>query len=153
MARALALDVGNRRIGVAVSDASKLLARPLGVIDRKRSDALERVKALVLEFAPDEIVIGYPRHADGRPSEQATQVEGFAAALRQAVDVPQRYYDERHSTQEAREIIATKKRGQQPPSDDAIAASVILQRYLDSLRSLDDGFEPDDGPYDTANDK
>jgi putative Holliday junction resolvase len=153
MARALALDVGNRRIGVAVSDASKLLARPLVVIDRKRGDALERVKALVAEFSPDEIVIGYPRHADGRPSEQAAQVEGFAAVLRQAIDVPQRYYDERHSTQEAREIIAAKKRGRQPSSDDAIAASVILQRYLDSLRSPADGFEPEDGQFDTTNDE
>lgn len=153
MARALALDVGNRRIGVAVSDASKLLARPVGVIDRKREDALERLRALVLEFAPDEIVIGYPRHADGRPSEQATRVEGFAAVVRQAIDLPQRYYDERHSTQEAREIIATKKRANQPHSDDAIAASVILQRYLDSLRSLDDGLEPDGGPFEAANDE
>lgn len=152
MPRALALDVGNRRIGVAVSDASKLLARPLCVIYRKREDALARLRALVREFAPDEIVIGYPRHADGRPSDQAAQVEGFAADLRQAIDVPQRYYDERHSTQEAREIIAGKKRAQQPHSDDAIAASVILQRYLDSLRNQDEDFEPDDGLYDTAND-
>jgi putative holliday junction resolvase len=153
MARTLALDVGNRRIGVAISDASKLLARPIGVIDRKREDALERLRALVLEFAPDEIVIGYPRHADGRPSDQATRVEGFAAVLRQAIDVPQRYYDERHSTQEAREIIATQKRAKQPQSDDAIAASVILQRYLDSLRSMDQDYEPDDGLLDTANDE
>ena len=141
MARVLALDVGNRRIGVAVSDASKLLARPVCVIDRKTDNVLERLRALVAEHAPEEIVIGYPRHADGRLSEQTARVEGFAAELRQAVDVPQRYYDERHSTQEAREIIAAKKRGKQPANDDAIAASVILQRYLDELRDQNDAGE------------
>lgn len=143
MARSLGLDVGNRRIGVAVSDATKLIARPLGVIDRKTEDALARLRALIAEHAPDEIVMGYPYHADGRVGEQARAVEAFAEVLRPAIDIPIRYHDERHSSQDARAIIADKKRKQQPVQDDAIAASVILQRYLDAQRPLDDDADAD----------
>jgi putative holliday junction resolvase len=146
MARSLGLDVGNRRIGVAVSDATKLIARPLCVIDRKVEDALTRLRALVAEHAPDEIVMGYPYHADGRVSEQAKAVEAFAEVLRPVIDIPIRYHDERHSSQDARAIIADKRRKQQPTQDDAIAASVILQRYLDAQRPLgDDDSDEADG--------
>lgn len=139
MARSLGLDVGNRRIGVAVSDATKLIARPLCVIDRKMEDALARLRALIAEHQPDEIVMGYPYHADGRVGEQAKAVEAFAEALRPVTAIPIRYHDERHSSQDARAIIADKRRKQQPAQDDAIAASVILQRYLDAQRPLNYG--------------
>ncbi len=135
MARTLALDVGNRRIGVAVSDVTKLLAKPLGVIDRKAEDALARVLALLREQDADEIVVGLPIHADGRASEQSHLVRQFADALASQVAVPVKYVDERHSTQDAKAIIAEQKRHKQPIHDDAIAAAVILQRYLDEQRS------------------
>lgn len=143
MARTLALDVGNRRIGVAVSDVTKLLAKPLGVIDRKTEDAPARVLALVREQDADEIVVGLPYHADGRVSEQAMLVKKFIDGLLPALTVPVTFVDERHSTQDAKAIIAEQKKRKQPMHDDAIAAAVILQRYLDERRSdnVDGDFE------------
>lgn len=131
MARTLALDVGDRRIGVAASDVTKLIARPLCVIDRKREDAIARVIALVAEHAADEVVVGLPLHADGSVSEQARQVQAFVEALGAQLDVPIRWVDERYTTQDARQILTEVRRRKQPDHDDAIAAAVILQRYLD----------------------
>lgn len=131
MARTLALDIGNRRIGAAVSDVTKLIARPLCVIDRKREDAVARVVALVAEHEADEVVIGLPLHADGKLSEQARQVQAFVEALGARLGVPIRWVDERYTTQDARQVLAEVRRRKQPDHDDAIAAAVILQRYLD----------------------
>jgi putative Holliday junction resolvase len=142
MARTLALDVGNRRIGVAVSDVTKLLAKPLGVIDRKAEDAPARVLALLREQDADEIVVGLPVHADGRVSAQSQLVRQFVDGLASQLAVPVKFVDERHSTQDAKAIIAEQKKRKQPMHDDAIAAAVILQRYLDEQRSaMDEGFE------------
>lgn len=131
MARTLALDVGDRRIGVAVSDVTKLIARPLCVIDRKRDDPVARIIALVAEHGADEVVVGLPLHADGNISEQARQVQNFVEALGACLEVPIRWVDERYTTQDARQILAEMRRRRQPHHDDAIAAAVILQRYLD----------------------
>ena len=137
MARSLGLDVGNRRIGVAVSDTLKVIARPVDIIDRKHqgtASAIQRVVEYVQEHQPDEIIVGYPFNADGTAGPQAHSVEQFTALLRARVGVPVRYYDERYSTGEAQEIISGKKRKDQDQHDDAVAAAVILQRYLDENR-------------------
>jgi putative holliday junction resolvase len=138
MARTIGLDVGNRHIGVAVSDAAKIIARPVEVIDRKRQDALGRIAQYVAEQQADEIVVGYPWNVDGTAGRQAHNVEQFTAELRGRVAVAVRYVDERYSTSDAQEILSSKKHkgaaGRQQP-DDAIAAAVILQRYLDASRS------------------
>jgi putative Holliday junction resolvase len=139
MARSLALDVGNRRIGVAVSDASKLIARPLCVIDRRREDALARIVALVAEHGADEIVVGLPVHADGTISEQARQVQRFAESVRARVALPMDFVDERYTTQDARQILVETRRRKRPQHDDAIAAAVILQRHLDERAGRSDG--------------
>lgn len=131
MARTLALDVGDRRIGVAVSDASKLIARPLCVIDRKREDPLARIAALIVEQQADEVVVGMPFHADGQVSEQAQAVQAFVATMRDRLAVPVHMADERFTTQDARQIIGQRRKRKRPKHDDAIAAAVILQRYLD----------------------
>jgi putative Holliday junction resolvase len=144
MSRALSLDVGNRRIGLAISDPSKLLARPLWVIDRKVENALVRiVDVLAREYADvDEIVIGMPLHVNGNISTQAQAVRAFADALQTRIAVPIRFVDERHSTQDAKAIIAETKKRKQPIHDDAIAAAVILQRYLDEQRDSIESVEP-----------
>ncbi len=139
MARTLALDVGNRRIGVAVSDVTKLLAKPLGVIDRKVEDAPARVLALVKEHDADEVIVGMPFHADGRASEQSLLVRQFVDGFSPQMSVPVKFVDERHSTQDAKAIIAEQKKRRQPLHDDAIAAAVILQRYLDEQHRDDFG--------------
>ena len=135
MARSLGLDVGNRRIGVAVSDMLKVIARPVEIIDRKYQNALQRIAQHVHEQQPDEIIVGYPYNADGTTGPQACAVELFADQLRAQVNIPVRFYDERFSTGEAQEIISSKKRKDQGQHDDAIAAAVILQRYLDESRA------------------
>jgi putative Holliday junction resolvase len=137
MARTLALDVGNRRIGVAASDATRLIARPLTVIDRKYEDALARIAGLIQAQQADELVIGMPYHADGKVSGQAEQVLQFAESLRTRVAVPIRFVDERYTTHAAKAIIAENKRSRQPQHDDAVAAAVILQRHLDERRETD----------------
>ena len=135
MARSLGLDVGNRRIGVAVSDGSKLLARPLCVIDRKVEDGVTRVLALVLEQQADEVIVGQPLNTNGSAGPQAERVAQFAEQLRAMLTVPLVWVDERYSTQDAREIVQSKKAKQQPKHDDALAAAVILQRYLDERQT------------------
>jgi len=138
MARTLALDVGNRRIGVAVSDASKLLARPLLVIDRKVDEPVKRIVQLLAEHGADELIVGLPYHADGKVSSQVQTVHAFVETLLGAIQVPVTYVDERHSTQDAKAIIAENKKRKQPLHDDAIAAAVILQRHLDARREAQD---------------
>jgi putative Holliday junction resolvase len=131
VARSLGLDVGNRRIGVAASDESRIVARPVEIIDRTRTDAIGRIAELARALQADEIVIGLPCGADGAPGEQARRVQRFSEALGRRVGLPQRFCDERHSTEDAREIINLRKRKRQGGPDDAVAAAVILQRYLD----------------------
>jgi len=144
MARALALDVGNRRIGVALSDVSKLLARPLTVIDRQTDAATARIAGLITQHGVDEIVVGLPYHADGKLSVQAGLVRAFADSLTAVTGVRMTYVDERWSTQDAKAIIANLKKKKQPAHDDAIAAAVILQRYLDEMHERLDNDGLDD---------
>jgi putative Holliday junction resolvase len=144
MSRTLALDIGNRRIGIAVSDATKMIARPLCIVDRKTVDAIATLVALVHEHAVDEVVVGYPINTNGTVGAQAAAVAQFVDGLRAAVHVPVILVDERFSSQEAAEIRATHKRHHKPKraagadadADDDVAAAVILQRYLDERRSV-----------------
>lgn len=131
MGRLLALDVGDRRIGVAVCDALRIVARPLCIVDRQREDAVARIAALVDEYAVDAVIVGYPYHADGRESAQAERVRSFAELLRTRLNVPLHFVDERHTSQEAQEILREKRKRRDATHDDAIAAAVLLQRALD----------------------
>lgn len=142
MPRSLGLDVGNRRIGLAVSDALKVIARPLEVLDRRQHDAVAYILHVVIAQQVDEIIVGCPYHADGRVGEQALVVQRFVDLLRMRAQVPVLLVDERFSTGQAKEIISAKKRKKQDIHDDAVAAAVILQRYLDEKRPAQD--EPDE---------
>jgi putative holliday junction resolvase len=131
--RILALDVGDRRIGVAVSDPTGLLARPLSIISRK--DAASDVRAvcrLVSEQKAGKLIIGLPLSLDGHIGPQAEKIQEFAAKLRTLLDVPLEMRDERFSTaavKEQRLDSGVKKKKRRAP-DDAEAAAVILQGYL-----------------------
>lgn len=131
MGRVLALDVGDRRIGVAVCDAMRIVARPLCIIDRQRENAIARIVTLANEYAVDVVIVGYPYHADGRESGQAERVRSFAELLRAQLGVPLRFVDERHTSQEAQAILREKRKRREASHDDAIAAAVLLQRALD----------------------
>ena len=133
--RVLALDVGGRRIGVAVSDPSQTLARSLKVLERTSlQEDIAAIRQLVEEIQVERVIVGHPRSMDGTVGEQARQVEGFAQELEQVLQIPILLWDERLSTVTAarllseRGVSARKQRGR----IDAVAAAVILQDYLDA---------------------
>ncbi len=139
--RILALDVGGRRIGVAVSDPLGVVARSLGVVDYKSTaEAVTAVADLVREWDVSTIVVGHPRSMDGTVGQQAREVEAFVAELEQAVDVPVVLWDERLTTVSAARFLhdqgldARAQKGR----IDAAAAAVILQDYLDSRKLADE---------------
>jgi len=133
--RILALDVGDKRIGVAISDPSQLLARSLKVIQRgSRQEDFAAVARLVEEYEVEKVVVGYPRSLDGTVGEQADKVERYAAGLAKAMDVPLVLWDERFSTVSAERLMreAGSRGKKRREWVDAVAAAVILQDYLDS---------------------
>jgi putative Holliday junction resolvase len=137
MTRILALDVGDRRIGVAVSDPSQILARSLEVIQRgSRQQDFAAVAGLVEEYEVEWVVVGYPRSLDGTAGEQAEKVERYVAALAEALTVPVLLWDERLSTVSAERLMREGgQRGRKKRERlDAVAAAVILQDYLDSRK-------------------
>jgi putative Holliday junction resolvase len=135
MKRVLALDVGNRRVGVAVSDPSQSLARSLEVIERGAPrDDLAALCRLIEEYDVEKIVVGYPRSLDGTRGEQAQKVEQYVEALTSTLDIPVLLWDERLSTVSAERLMteAGLKGRAKRQRIDAVAAAVILQDYLDS---------------------
>jgi putative Holliday junction resolvase len=122
--KVMALDFGRARTGVAVSDPTGLIARPLCVVERAASeDGLAELEQLVRDEAPEQVVVGHPLTMRGRRGEQARETEQFAAALRDRLDVPVVLFDERFTTALA----------QQTPSaagEDARAAAHLLSSYL-----------------------
>lgn len=130
----LALDVGDRTIGVAVSDALGVAAHPVETIRRtKLAVDLERIASLVREREATEVVVGLPRMMDGSLGIQAEKVQAFADALIPKISVPVTLWDERLSTVAAeRALIAsglTRKR--RKGVVDQVAAVFFLQGYLD----------------------
>jgi putative Holliday junction resolvase len=135
MMRVLALDVGDKRIGVAISDPSQVLARSLKVIQRSsRQEDLAAVARLVEEYEVERVVVGYPRSLNGTVGEQAEKVERYAADLAEVLDVPVLLWDERFSTVSAERLMrkAGLRGKKKRERVDAVAAAVILQDYLDS---------------------
>ncbi|MFQ6058368.1 MAG: Holliday junction resolvase RuvX [Anaerolineae bacterium] len=133
--RILALDIGERRIGVAVSDPSQVLARSLQVLERTSlQEDMAAICQLVEELQVERVIVGYPRSMDGTVGQQARQVEGFAYKLEQVLDVPLLLWDERLSTVTAARLLTERgiRARDQREKIDAVAAAVILQDYLDS---------------------
>jgi putative Holliday junction resolvase len=137
--RVLAVDVGKRRVGLAISDVSGTLARPLEtIVVGGAADAVDRVARRVAAIAAEEdglatIVVGRPAHLDGRASEATAGVIAFISALRQRTRVPIVTEDERLSSREAEIRLAANERDwrQRKAKLDAAAAAVFLQDYLD----------------------
>ena len=141
--RALGVDYGQRRIGLALSDATGMLARPWKVIARVgntsqvASAIAGEVRALEQADEPvGVIVIGFPRRLSGEPNEQTLIVEKLADHLRQLVSTPLVLQDERLSSHEADRLLARREKDwrKRKAQLDAAAAAVILQDYLDSKR-------------------
>lgn len=134
MTRYLALDVGDERIGVALSDASGWLARPLETIPRVAGSAsYERLCEIIATHGVEAIVVGLPLLPGGGQGKQVDSTHAYVRGLKMHVDLPIHYWDERGSTQRAQEIqIANRRsRRRQRRRIDAVAAAVILQDFLD----------------------
>jgi putative Holliday junction resolvase len=143
--RAVGIDFGVRRIGVAVSDASRVLARPLETLQRAPGGDEMRAVQLVLDVLQrldregdpaDTLVVGLPRRLDGSPNDQTPLVERFVARLRAATPIAVVLQDERLSSHEAESRLAERERDwrKRKARLDAAAAAVILQDYLDAER-------------------
>jgi putative Holliday junction resolvase len=135
--RLIGLDVGEARIGVAVSDPTGTLASARTVLARRPEEsALKAIGRLVEEEEAAAIIVGLPRSLSGELHGQATLVQAFAELLRKQVSVPIHFWDERLSTVAAeREMRASgAKRDKRRAMIDAVAAAIILQNYLDASR-------------------
>ena len=139
--RALGIDYGRRRIGLALSDATGLLARPWKTIaadgNVNHVAALLANEALALAAEADglsAIALGYPRRLNGQPTDQTAGVEAIASALRVAVGLPVILQDERLSSREAESALAVREKDwrKRKALVDAAAAAIILQDYLDA---------------------
>lgn len=138
--RALGIDYGRRRIGLALSDATGMLARPWKSIPRKGPPsevAATLVREIIALSAEDDglgtVVIGLPRRLSGEANEQTPHVEALIERLRALVDVPIVMQDERLSSREAEQLLARTEKDwrKRKPLLDATSAAVILQDYLD----------------------
>ena len=126
--KVLALDYGPARTGVAVSDPTGTLARPVGVVERAATEAgLARLVELVRAEEPERIVVGLPLTLRGEHGAQARETERFVDALRAAVDVPVESLDERFTTS-----LAAQTPSRAP--EDARAAAHLLTTYLERVR-------------------
>ena len=131
--RCLALDVGDERIGVAVSDEGGALAQPLEVIARVAGAASYlRLAEIIARYGVSVIVVGLPLLADGSEGKQARSARAYVRGLQQHIATPVVYWDERYTTADAHQLLsdagATRRRRQR--RIDAVAAAVILQQYL-----------------------
>lgn len=142
--RLIALDYGERRIGVAASDPLGVTAQPVTVIERESLEAdLAAIQALVKRQGAERIVLGLPLNMDGTAGPQARRVRRFAARLKRALCLEVVLWDERLTTVEAdtvgRELAcAPPGRGRRRARLDAVAAAVILQDYLNAQRRSGD---------------
>ena len=130
--RALGLDVGDRRIGLALSDPTGFLASPFGFVERGPSDLADIVR-IADENEVAEIVVGLPLSMSGDSGIQAGKVRAFIRDLRSQTDLPIKTVDERLSTVQAQGMLrqsGRRRRGDRGQLD-AAAAAVILQAYLD----------------------
>jgi putative Holliday junction resolvase len=136
----MALDIGDKKIGVAMSDPEGVLATPLVTIIRLNdSEAIDSICKLVSKYKVGHVVVGLPYSLDGSVGTQAEKVCAFARKLSQSLKVDIRMQDERLSSAAADRLLseAGAKKGHKKSVRDAAAAAFILQGYLDSLRSGD----------------
>ena len=134
----MGLDIGERRIGVALSDSLRIMAGALTVVERVTDDAaLKQIIDLARENEVERIVVGMPRSLDGSLGRQAQAVQSFVDLLKGRTDIPVVTWDERLSTVAAeRTLLETgMKREKRKKHRDSLAAAIILQDYLDRQKS------------------
>lgn len=138
--RTLGLDIGDKRIGVAISDPEEILASPLTTITREDDKkAIDDIIELVDQHDVERIVVGLPYSLNGSIGGQANKVMDFAERLSQYTRASMEIWDERLSTVAVERLLreAGKKKANKRERRDAAAAAFILQGYLDSLKVCD----------------
>ena len=129
--RCLGLDVGNKKIGVALSDPQGILASPLTIINRTEEKIyIEAILSIVDRNQVGQIIVGLPLSMDGSIGSQAEKVRAFVYELSSHTKVPVVFRDERLSTVSAKRLLREVGK-RKKTEDDAIAAAIILQGYLD----------------------
>ena len=136
MKKFIGLDVGDVRIGVAKCDPLGILATALEVIDRNVTDPIERIKEILSDEGTRKIVVGMPKSLDGTKNLQAEKVEKFISEMKEKIErIEVIAVDERYTTTEAEHYLKnySKKNGKERRKVvDMVAASIILQKYLDT---------------------
>jgi len=132
----MAIDYGEKRIGVAVTDPSGRLAQPLETLQRGRRSpdrALSRICQLVDEYEVGQIVVGLPLQMDGHPGPMAEIARAFGADVEARTGVPVAYLDERLTSSQARRVLAQAggRPGRNKERVDRVAAAILLDAYLD----------------------
>lgn len=152
LGRILALDYGRRYVGLAVSDALRLIARPLQTIERtNRAKLIRSLRLIAQEQQARQIIVSYPLNLDGSVSEMATEAAAFATRLQKELGVPVEMVDERLTSWAAktmpRQPSAAKGLGRRHrrTKDDAVAAAILLQDYLAALSSNCQPSVPNEG--------
>ena len=135
--RIMAIDYGDARTGVAISDAMGLLAGFTTVIHSRKSDVVqEELVKLIAAHKVEELVMGFPRNMDGTEGPRADLYREFAAQLEEKSGMPVNLWDERRTTIEAHQILHAggKKMKDHKKTVDAVAATLILEGYLTKKR-------------------
>ncbi|MED5464566.1 MAG: Holliday junction resolvase RuvX [Myxococcota bacterium] len=134
MVRLLGIDVGTVRIGIALSDPLGLIAQPLEVIQGKNQSPYPRIAEIIQEYEVTRIVVGNPLQLNGEEGPAARNVAQFVEVLRTKTDLPVELWDERLSTAQADRLMINDgvRRSKRRQAIDKIAASLILQSYLDA---------------------
>ena len=134
--RILALDPGTKRVGIALSDELKIIAQPLEFIAAEPfAGVVDRLGELIRDKQVELILVGLPRNMDGSYGPAAQRVQDFIAALKGALTVPIRTWDERLTSAQANRVLiqGNVRRDKRKEKVDKMAAAILLQSYLDSL--------------------
>lgn len=135
MKKILAIDFGERRIGIAISDNKHTFAFPRLTIDtEKNSDVFQKIKSIIIDNDIGKVVIGNPVQVDGDDSKKSQQIKNFSKKLKKFIDIPIVFWDESYTTEKAKKILhkSTKSFKENKDKLDQIAASLILEDYLKS---------------------
>ena len=136
--RVMALDLGSKRIGVALSDPTRTIARSYGVLKRKsRAEDYDRYRQILAEQQVTLLVVGLPTTAEGGDSDTAVWIRDYIDEFSHQCDIPIQFWDESFTTVQAEESLRQRgKRGKKARQQvDAVAAAFILQSYLDAHRT------------------
>lgn len=139
--RSAGLDIGDKRIGVAISDALGLTAQPVGVVQRvslKRD--IDAIRSLLAPYELERLVAGLPLQMDGSEGQQSARTRAFADALASAMGLEVVYQDERMTSVQSERILVESglRREKRRTVIDKVAATLILQAYLDARRPTED---------------